>query len=287
MAAWAGYPRSYTPGRQRPVQYVVLHYTAGSEGPTSAEAGVAYDKTRTDGVSTHYFTDSAGPALQEVPDGDRAHAALFHGNEIGIQIEICGTRQTREEWLDSTSVATLRTTAALVRELCQRHGLPMRRLSSAQVREAYYNAPDARPRGITDHAGVTMAYPEDGGDHMDVGDGFPWDVFMGMVTEGEDNVKVILTHDANGDTILLYAWTGTWRRIPKGSNPWILQNALDELALAGIGVDQTTWPGPYDFSAQTTLDSWGVEVKACECGEATGLVAHHHKGGDTGEAVPD
>lgn len=189
---WVGPPRNYTRGRRRPVQFVVLHYTAGAEGPETAEAGASYDKRRTDGVSTHYFTDSRGPALQEVADGDRAHCARFHGNEIGIHIEICGTRQTRAQWLDPVSRATLQTTAALTAMLCQRHGFPVVRLTTAQTRAAYYAPEGSRPKGITDHNACTFAFPEDGGDHTDVGPGFPWDVFMLMVlAEMEDDMPTV------------------------------------------------------------------------------------------------
>lgn len=198
--AWAGYPRSYTKGRARPIQFIVLHYTAGSEGPTSAEAGVRYDKIRTDGTSTHYFTDSQGPALQEVPDGDRAHAARYHGNEIGIQIEICGTIQTRSQWLDPVSLATLTTTAGLVAMLLGRHNLAFHRLSTAEVRAAYFNRPGQRPTGICEHADCTLGFPEDGGSHMDVGAGFPWDVFMDLVGQqlkggGQDMPKTFVINE--------------------------------------------------------------------------------------------
>ncbi len=88
---WVGPPNSWAKGRPRPPQYVTLHHTAGSEGPSSAENGANYDKTRTDGTSCHYFTDSAGPALQLVKDEDTAYSALYHGNMIGIHVEICGT----------------------------------------------------------------------------------------------------------------------------------------------------------------------------------------------------
>lgn len=192
---WVGYPRSYTKGRNRPVQFVVLHYTAGSEGPTSAEAGARYDKVRTDGTSTHYFVDSEGPALQEVPDGDRAHAARLHGNEIGIQIEMCGTAQTRAQWLDDASMATMRTTAELVALLLRRHNLAFRRLTVAETRAAYYAPTGQRPTGIVEHATCTLAFPEDGGDHMDLGAGFPWDVFTQMVKDaamGGGNVMAVI-----------------------------------------------------------------------------------------------
>lgn len=200
---WVGPPRSFTAGRRRAVRFVVLHYTAGSEGPTSAESGAAYDRVRLDGTSTHYFTDSLGPALQEVRDGDRAHAARYHGNEIGIQIEICGTRQTTAQWADATSRATLETTAALTALLCRRHELPVRRLTTAQTRAAYYAAPADRPKGITDHAACTAAFPEDGGDHTDVGPGFPWDWFMARVQayyDGEGETDMCILGAKAGET---------------------------------------------------------------------------------------
>lgn len=223
---WAGYPKSYTPGRQRPVQYIVLHYTAGHEGPNDAENGVSYDKKRTDGTSTHYFTDSLGPALQEVPDGDRSHAARKHGNEIGIQIEICGTQQTREQWLDEVSKATLETTAWLVATLLKRHNLAFKLLSVDETRAAYYAPAGQRPTGITEHARVTQAYPEDNGDHMDVGTNFPWDWFLDRVKYylnpiqiGADMPLLAETHDGTrlvGDGIKCVPFTGNdeqWKNL--------------------------------------------------------------------------
>lgn len=183
---WVGYPRSYTPGRARPVQYCTLHYTAGHEGPSDAENGASYDKTRTDGTSCQVFVDSSGLPCREVPDGDRSHSALWHGNEIGIHIELCGTAQTRAQWLDPTSMATLRYAAALVADICRRNKLAVRRLSVEETRAAYYAPAGQRPTGINDHNTITEAYPEDDGDHTDVGKDFPWDVFMDLVQEAGD-----------------------------------------------------------------------------------------------------
>lgn len=189
MATWVGYPRSYTKGRARPVQYVVIHSTEGSEGPASAEAGVAYDKRRTDGTSTHLFVDS-DTALREVPDSDRAHTARFHGNEIGVHIELCGmARQTRAQWLDEYSLPMLRLAAVEVAAICRAHGIPPRRLSVAQVRAAYYAPEGQRPKGICGHVDVTLAYPEDQGSHTDPGKAFPWDLFLDWVAaEMEDDM---------------------------------------------------------------------------------------------------
>ena len=203
---WVGPPRSYGQGRARQLRYVTLHYTAGSEGPTSAENGVAYDKTRTDGTSCHYFTDSLGPALCEVHDEDTSYSAFPKGNALGIHIEMCGTAQTRAQWLDATSRATLQTTAELVAHLLKTHNLPNKRLSVTETRAAWYAPADQRYKyeGYNDHGTITAAYPEDGGTHTDVGPNFPWDVFSAMVTdamEGDmaDATVVAITKDGFKD----------------------------------------------------------------------------------------
>jgi N-acetyl-anhydromuramyl-L-alanine amidase AmpD len=182
VAYWAGYPKSYTPGRARAIQYIVVHVTVGPEGPNSAENGVAYDKTRTDGTSTHVFVDS-NTVAREVPDGDRAHAARYHGNEIGLQMEICSYVQNAAQWADATSQATLRLAAKMAAEWCTIHGIPVRRLSVNEVSAAYYNSSGSRPKGICGHVDVTHAYPEDGGTHTDPGAEFPWSQFLQMVQQ--------------------------------------------------------------------------------------------------------
>lgn len=176
---WAGYPRSYTAGRRRAPKLLVVHYTAGNEGPTSAENGIHYDKIRTDGISCHAFFDSEGPGLQEVPFGDRSHSAFFYGNEIGVHYEICGTRQTREQWLDGTSQATLVTCAAATAYACETLGLQKRRLTDGEVRRAW-DVGDIG--GICDHWAITRVFGR--GDHTDVGPEFPWDVFTALVNGG-------------------------------------------------------------------------------------------------------
>lgn len=180
IGTWVGSPRSYTRGRLRAVQLIAVHHTAGSEGPSSAENGAAYDKTRTDGTSTNTFADSNSVAV-EVADEDRAHHARAKGNEIALGLELCGTLQTRAQWLDPISDATLRNGALWAAEKVIKFGIPIRRLSVAEVRAAYYAGPGARPKGFAGHVDITQAFPEDGGDHTDPGPAFPWDVFLGYV----------------------------------------------------------------------------------------------------------
>ncbi len=191
MATWAGPPRSYTKGRIRPVQYVVIHSTEGSEGVASAEAGVAYDKVRTDGTSTHLFVDT-DTALMEVRYSDTAHAARAKGNACGIQVELCGRAgQTDAQWHDAASLPTLRLAAREVAAICREFNLPPRRLPVAEVRAAYYNPAGQRPKGICGHIDVTHAYPEDRGSHTDPGVNFPWPEFLAMVAAELGDVTAV------------------------------------------------------------------------------------------------
>ncbi len=162
----------------------MVHYTAGSEGPSSAEDGAAYDQRRDDGTSAHYYVDQ-NSVVQCVYTWDRAHTALWNGNQVGIHYELCGTLQPRAGWLDDASMATLRLAAAQMRRDMARYGIPAVRLTPAQVR--------AGQRGVCGHGDVTAAWPEDGGDHTDPGDGFPWDVLMDLI-KGDD---VALTDKQN------------------------------------------------------------------------------------------
>jgi N-acetyl-anhydromuramyl-L-alanine amidase AmpD len=173
-------PAAWGKGRDgKGVRYIVIHYTAGAERSTSAEDGAAYDRRRTDGTSTHYFVDQ-NSIVQCVLTKDRANAARHRGNRLGIQYELCGTAQTRAQWLDAASLATLKLAAKQVARDCLKYDIPARRLTVAETRAAWTKFP-AGLKGIVGHVDVTNAYPEDGGDHTDPGTGFPWDVFLDLV----------------------------------------------------------------------------------------------------------
>lgn len=181
-------PKSYTSGRKsgQPT-VIVLHTTEGSEGPNSAEDGAAYDARRTDGTSTHFFVDS-NSIVQCVSTTDEAHAARTHGNDIGIQIEICGTSgQGASGWADAVSKATLDNVVRLCVQLRKKYPgrFPLRRLSTSQLR-ATWTHPTSSSGGFCGHVDITNAFPEDNGTHTDPGPNFPWSQVLNGIAQQEE-----------------------------------------------------------------------------------------------------
>lgn len=190
-------PRAWGSGRDgKGVRYIVVHYTAGSEGPSSAENGATYDQSRTDQTSCHYFVDS-NSVVQCVETWNRSNSALHKGNRLGIQYELCGTAQTRAQWLDPVSDATLTLAARQMARDAVKYGIPVRRLSTSETRAAWYSYPNG-PKGFVGHVDVTNAYPEDGGDHTDPGTQFPWDALLQRVQQFIGNPQGdVMTPDEN------------------------------------------------------------------------------------------
>lgn len=219
-------PRSWTAGRKPGCpKLIVIHYTAGHEGPDDAEGGAAYDQRRTDGTSTHYYVDS-NSVIQCVYTWDEAHTARNHGNDLGVQYELCGTVQTRAQWLDPVSDATLWLAARQAARDAKRYGIPVRRLSVAEVRAAHPDFGNQPTKGFCGHIDCTLAFPEDHGTHTDPGPEFPWDLFLARVQQHLDPQQTevsemgFLAVDANGTYYNCQA--GQSFRIPADALPHII-----------------------------------------------------------------
>lgn len=143
---------------------IVLHCTDGHEGYTkdddvAAMFGRVLDKPR----SSHYVID-ADSCTRCVPDLMTAWHCGHTGNALGIGIELCGgASQTRAEWLDTQSLATLNIAARLIADLCHGYNIAPRVVN---VRDLL-----AGRSGITTHSIVSVAWKESS--HHDPGPGFP------------------------------------------------------------------------------------------------------------------
>ena len=112
---------NYSPGRAGPVRYIVVHYTANA-GDTAKNNADYFAGTVTE-TSAHYFVDET-EIWQSVREEDTAwhcgsdrpeHDSCRNYNSIGV--EMCDSRL-------QVPAATRARTAALVRELMERYGVP-------------------------------------------------------------------------------------------------------------------------------------------------------------------
>lgn len=179
-------PASYDVGRPERIRVIVVHTTEGHEDDQAAESGAHYDGIRTDGTSAHYYHDPDS-TVQCVLTTDRAHTARYHGNRIGIHHELCGSaKQSAVGWGDAASQAIIRRAAKQAARDAARWQIPIRRLTSAEVRNGAL--------GFCGHNEITLAFPEDNGTHWDPGTSFPWPFFLSLVeqyTNGEDDMPSV------------------------------------------------------------------------------------------------
>ena len=122
------HPSNYTKGRSAPIEFLVLHYTAGHND--SAAAGLKYFESPR-GASAHYFVDRDG-WRQSVSDEDTAwsvgtagiytqkHPRCHNGNSISI--EMCCRYDAGRYWLEDVVVANA---ALLTRKLMRKYGIPI------------------------------------------------------------------------------------------------------------------------------------------------------------------
>jgi N-acetyl-anhydromuramyl-L-alanine amidase AmpD len=156
----------------RKVRLVVIHDMEFPEKLTAAEDVARYFNTTNTKASAHICVD-ANSIVQCVYDSDVAYAAPG-ANHDGIQIELAGYgSQTREQWLDTYSVAVLTYAADATSQYCTKYSIPAVHLTNAQLK--------AGKKGIIGHYQASEVYKKS--DHTDPGKNFPWDVFITMVEQ--------------------------------------------------------------------------------------------------------
>lgn len=187
--------RLYRVNPGRPIRVIVIHDMEAPEGPTTAENCQNFFAGPDAGGSAHYCIDTDSIA-QSVREADQA-AHAPGTNTDGIGLELCGyARQTRAEWLDATSIATMQLAAALTVDIARRHYIPLVWLTDAELA--------AGKRGICSHAQVSRVYKRS--DHTDPGPNFPIDVFMAYVNEVAGNSPNNV-HDSRSKDRSMYEFT--------------------------------------------------------------------------------
>lgn len=172
--------RFYTRGPRATTLMLVVHTTESHEIKGSARNVAAYfrDPRGADGKplppdrggSSQYVIDDQ-EVYQCVREEDSSwHAGPVNGYSIGIEL-VGAAGQTAAEWDDEYSRAVLARAAALAADICQRHGIPIRKLSPEEVA--------AKEPGICGHIDVTKGLKT--GSHWDPGPAFPWGLFLAMI----------------------------------------------------------------------------------------------------------
>lgn len=143
-----------------------LHFTVS--GPGSGPAIIRLFDTSSFGASSNRLIELAGRCWTLVPNGRKAWAQLS-ANSAYISIEIVTKDLSRAQWL-AAPIIKQGVLASLVRDLQRSIGSPLRFVDPVGC---------AFAPGITDHDHL-----ECGNTHWDIGQHFPWDVFIKQVRQG-------------------------------------------------------------------------------------------------------
>lgn len=156
----------------------IVHDMEAPEGPLTAENCAQFFARPNATGSTHLCCDE-NSTVRCVPDERKsagAKGAPYIGrtvNDWALQIEHAGyARQSRAEWLDRSSLATMEQGARAFAVWSDVYVIPPFRLTDAQIRSGLH--------GLCGHGDVTRALRVSGG-HTDPGFGFPWDVYLEMI----------------------------------------------------------------------------------------------------------
>lgn len=153
----------------RPVRLVVLHTTEGAMTAASLGAYFYRDDVQ---ASSHVGIGSDG--VKQYVSYSRAAWTVRSGNPISDNAELCGyAHWTREQWL-SEHRSTLDRAAAWVRQRCTARGIPIRKLTAADVA--------AGRAGVIGHVDWTNGMHD--GTHTDPGGNFPWDYVIKVAADG-------------------------------------------------------------------------------------------------------
>ena len=180
------HPDRFGNDRPLPPLWVVLHTSEGSEGANAAESLAAYltrpgDRATSSGgrygSSYHAIADTGLKVIPCVSD-DRVAYSAPGSNTEGLHICIPGKAgQTRAQWLTGSTRAAITTVAAFLLDTRDRYGIPVERLTAAEVY--------SRTRGYCDHATIRDAFGKT--THYDVGPHFPWDVLADDIRHLSNN----------------------------------------------------------------------------------------------------
>lgn len=182
MKVLLAHQANYSRTKRMKIDNIVIHATHGAEGANKDyDAAFEISKPLPKGKerSFHYVVDSDS-ATRCVPDVYVAWHARRTANARSIGVELCGSAdQTRSQWTDAVSMATLEIAARLVADLCKTHNIPTVLCRPQDL--------VADQRGITTHQFCSQAWKQS--DHYDPGPNFPLIEFVEAVANAAATIK--------------------------------------------------------------------------------------------------
>jgi hypothetical protein len=155
------------------VLWVTVHTAEGIRKASDLKA--FFERSTTS--SAHAVADNS-TLLDNLVPYDRAAWTLRNGNSRSDNLELCGFASwSRAQWLDSNQ-GMLNQAAAWIRSRCQARGIPIVKLSAADVR--------AGKAGVIGHVDYTNGTGD--GTHWDPGPGFPWDIVIERAAQGDNDM---------------------------------------------------------------------------------------------------
>jgi hypothetical protein len=156
----------------KPIKRIVIHATVGAEPGVDAAAKnvISYAKSTSRPSSFHYIADD-DQHFQYVYDSIVAYHAPPNGNSLGYELCCSLSNKGKGHWGNAEHQRMLRIAAKDVAQLCLAYDIPIRKLTSAQVKSG--------AKGICGHVNVSEAFKQSS--HWDPGPYFPWVAFIRMV----------------------------------------------------------------------------------------------------------
>lgn len=203
-------PAKYHGGRQEVIERIVIHSAVMALYNGAAADLASYFQHPSAFVSAHYTQDNV-QRRQCVWDNTVAWHDGYNLNEIGIEMcEYPNDDITR--WYRGVHRALLAETAKLTRQLCLYYGIPMTKLSVAEIEAGHW--------GVCGHDDISDSWLSPS-THTDPG-AFPWDEFMRLVRNEDDSQESRNRKDADVGALPQY--------LPKTKQHWFEKNKWKNLS---------------------------------------------------------
>jgi N-acetyl-anhydromuramyl-L-alanine amidase AmpD len=188
----------YTDGDNRKFGFAI-HNTSNDASDTGE---ASYATRRTDGTSSHFYTDADSVTQSIDTDDKTGHAGSSTGNENAISVEITGANgKTRAWWLANVAWEKL---AAVLATVIKHHWPD----GSFQIRRASVAEMKANPRVKAFYGHNDMRLAWGGTTHTDPGPNFPWDRLLAAVSAAMEEDDMFTDEDRkrlnNINTALLF-----------------------------------------------------------------------------------